>query len=435
MKFFLYSVYGDGLYFAPLLIAEGADCVSFIEDAEFKHLYDGVVPKYESLTMWMSKITKDDVVIFDANSDGTVETYKKLRARGITNIIGGTEFAHKLEHDRIFAMKLLAENGVLIPETYAIKNNAEGISFLKSNPGKYVYKPNGEGKSSAQTYVSTTAEDMIAFIQKQPNQEYILQKFVEDGICEVGCEMYFCKGKPLIAPAHCIETKKYGVGNTGVNTGCMSSVTWFDTEIGNPCTDQTWEHLFDVFAKEQYSGSCDLSGIVDKDGAFWALEFTPRFGYSQELALYQLLDEKISMLWEYIAKGKAVEIERLKGYGLCARVSVPPYPLESTDETKAEFKKFVAPLKDKPIVIDAHGDIDYNFMDMKMKGKETVFAGIHAILVELATIDKDIEKAQERVWKAFKDIHIGDTYMRKDAFQDAIDQIPLLKKVGFWGAD
>lgn len=437
MTFFLYSVFGDGLVFAPLLINEKAEVSTFIENAEFKRLYDGIIPKYESLGMWMSKITKDDIVVFDSNSDGTVAVEKKLRAKGITNIIGGSEFAHKLEHDRVFGMKLLAENGVNIPETYAFKNNAEGITFLKKNNGKYVYKPCGEGKASTQTYVGTTSEDMVSFIQKQPNQDYILQKFVEGGICELGVEMYFSKGNPLIAPSHTIELKKYGVGNTGPNTGCMSSVTWFDDEIGNPTTEQTWEHLFDVFKKEGYTGACDISGIVDKKGKFWALEFTPRFGFSQELALYQLLKEKISTFWEYLAKGWAIEIDRAPEYfGLCARVGVHPYPVESTDETKEAFKAIIKAngIAGKPVVIKDHDNIDYNFMDIKTKDDGLVMAGVHAILVELATRDKDLAKAEKRVWDAFKDIQVGDTYTRKDMFTDAIEQMPKLKSVGFWGS-
>ena len=431
---YFYSKYGDGLYFVTELMKEGKRVFTFIESKDYKHILDGMITKYESLTYWINSIKKDDIVVFDYNTKQGVDTYKKLKQRGINNIIGGSEFAYKLEHDREYAMRLLASNGILIPDTYPIKSNAEGITFIKSNEGKYVYKPNGENTGSAETYVARNGKDIIDFIQARPDQSFILQKFVPDAICEIGIEAYFSKGNLVNGISHTIETKKFMPGNKGCNTGCMSSVSWFDTEDNNELFDKTWKNILEVFKKEEYTGPCDISGIIDKLGDFYALELTPRFGYSQDINLYRLLEELISTFWESLATGKCTEIERNDSMFACTgRGSIPPYPLEPKKGLEQQTKDWFKDTENTPVIYEQNESCDYFLIDVKKNKKnEIVTAGINGIVCEIATKDTDIMKAQKRICKAMDGFLMGDFQFRIDMFDDAFKQIPKLKELGLF---
>ena len=441
--FYLYDVYGDQLPLTTILKKEGADCFTTIQDEDSKVLYDGITKKLE-LEEWKQAIKPEDIVVFGYNTEQAVETYKELTARGISNIVNGSDFAFNLEINRILAMKLLTAAGIKIPETFAFTKNQEALDFLKENEGKWVYKPCDEASGSDDTQIAETSEEMGIYIESRPDMEFILQRFIVDGICEVGVEIYFSKGTP-IAVAHCIETKRFLSGDWGGNTGCMSSVTWFDGSIeNNPTIDQTWGKLFPYFKKLGVTGTYDLSGIVDKSGNFWALEFTPgRWGYSQEWALWQLVKMPISTMLEGMAKGTLKSIDCLYDqYGTCARGSLAPYPLEGKinkddpdKDTQAERKKLVGLTAGKPIILKRHDDITYNFVDVKSDEEgNLITAGVDLIVCELSTKDKDIMKAQERTIAAFKDIKLSGLQIRSDMFQDAFKQIPQLKEVKFWGS-
>jgi phosphoribosylamine-glycine ligase len=441
MIFHLFTTCGDSLPLVNILSSEGHKVNVFIQDSDCKKLYEGIATKFLSETMWANQIKKEDIVIFDSNSPQIVAMHDLLIKRGITNIIGGTEFAFKLESDRAFGMRLLAENGIKIPDTYIFKNKAEAVKYLKANEGKYVYKPSGDTQEgSAQTYVAVNGIDLIDFIEAQPERDFILQKFVENGVGEIGNELYFRKGEPIYPLSHTFETKKFMPGNLGQNTGCMSSVTWWDNtdNAENDTFNQTWANLLAVFKKEQYTGACDISGIIDKDGIFWALELTPRFGYSQEWALWQITLMKIGEMLEKVSRGTIKEIKPdMDYYGFAMRLSIPPYPLESTKDNKKEYKKLIEFTNDTPIVVKEKPGITYHLMDVKAgKGKyqgKLLTAGVDGIVGELCCRDKSIENAQKRILEAAKDVLMGDLQYRNDCFSDAEKGIKEFQRVGYWG--
>jgi len=439
MSIFYYTLFGDGLYFIPEIMKEGEKVITYIDEKGYKRLSDGIIDKRESLTTWMSEITKEDTVVFDYNTKNGVDICKKLKSKGITNIIGGTKFAYDLEHNRAFAMRMLAQNGVLIPDTFVINSNAEGVKFIKQNEGRYVYKPDGEDCASEETYVSENGKDMIDFINARPNQTFILQKFIEDAICEIGIECYFSKGKLVKGISHTIETKRYGVGKDGIgrgpNTGCMSSVCWFsDEEEQGKIFQKTWAKGLHVFEEQEYTGACDISGIIDKKGDFYALELTPRFGYSQDITLYRLLKMPISTFWKGLANGTITEISiDLTKYACSARGSIPPYPLEQRKPFEAQVKEIISDTVNTPVIWKPHADVKYHWIDVKKnKQGELITAGIDAIICEVTTTGKDLKITQDVVISAMDDIQLGGFYFREDMFVAAINQIPKLKSIGLF---
>lgn len=434
MKFYIYSVFGDELPLACILESEGSEVVCTIQTPSYGNICEGILNKKDPES-WEKEITPEDIIIFGSNTREGCEVADRLRERGCSKIIHGSDFGFKLEHDRAYGMQLLKDAGVKIPDTYAFKSNKDAIAFLLDNEGHYYYKPSKEDSASEDTYEGKTTADLIEFIRRQPEQDFIIQRYVEDGIAEVGCEVYFSGGNPMLAPSHTIETKRFGAGNTGSNTGCMSSVSWFDDSFDNPTMDQTWKKLFSIFKEMNYQGACDLSGIVSKSGEFSALEFTTRFGYSQEWALFQCLNQSITSLMISIASGEGVEMERTPEYfGLCARTSFLPYPQEEKKGIEKEFRTIVSKTAGQEITYTEHEGINYYFIDVMQKDGKLMTAGADGIICEVATKDLGIMTGQERVHEACKDIHVGNLYWRTDMFEDAFSGIAKLKEAGFWGS-
>jgi phosphoribosylamine-glycine ligase len=269
---------------------------------------------------------------------------------------------------------------------------------------------------------------MIDFIQARPDQEFILQKFVPDAICEIGIECYFSKGK-LINISHTIETKKFMPGNLGPNTGCMSSISWFCKE--DELFNLTWKKILHIFEAEKYTGACDISGIITKDGKFNVLECTSRFGYSQDIDLYGLLDMKISDMWIGLANGtlESFECDRRKFAGT-ARGSIPPYPVEVKKGFEKQVKDLIADTINTPVIFKQHDDCNIFWIDVKKNKKgELITAGIDAIICEVRSVDTDIMKLQDKVLSQLKDIKLGDFQYRNDCFKDAFEQIPQIIKM------
>jgi phosphoribosylamine---glycine ligase len=62
-------------------------------------------------------------------------------------VVGGTPYSDRLEDDRAFGQQELKNAGVSIipPENFTSFDDA--ITFVESNPGRYVIKPSGEAQN------------------------------------------------------------------------------------------------------------------------------------------------------------------------------------------------------------------------------------------------------------------------------------------------
>ena len=77
------------------------------------------------------------------------------------------------------------------------------------------------------------------------------------------------------------------------------------------------------------------------------------------------------MLWDYMARGDGVTSECDKtAYGVEARCSVPPYPLEQKKGFEKETQKLIFDSRNTPIVFKPHENITYDWVDVK-KGKNS----------------------------------------------------------------
>jgi phosphoribosylamine--glycine ligase len=93
---------------------------------------------YEKVNDWEEYKDWADTIIFDDVGFGIIAD--KLREEG-KNVIGGTVYTDRLEMDREFGQNEMKRVGMLVLPHWDFEDFNSAISFIKNNPGRYVFKP------------------------------------------------------------------------------------------------------------------------------------------------------------------------------------------------------------------------------------------------------------------------------------------------------
>jgi phosphoribosylamine---glycine ligase len=176
---------------------------------------------------WIRAAGPDGVLLFENVAHGRGEVQDALR-RGGFNVIGGSAFGDRLENDRAYAQRVLADLGFSICPTREFSERAAALAFLDAHPGRYVLKFNGP-TASINNYVGRIPDgrDVRAFLARLPPpgdaaETCVLMDHVE-GV-EMGVGAYF-SGNEFLEPA-CLdwEHKRFFPGDLGELTGEMGTV-------------------------------------------------------------------------------------------------------------------------------------------------------------------------------------------------------------------
>ena len=132
---------------------EGHEVKVFIKSEDDKDVYDGILEKVNSWEEW-----KDwaEIIIFDDVGFG--EIADELRKQGKL-VVGGSSYTDKLEIDREFGQNEMRKAGMLILPHWDFDNFNSAIEFIKSNPGRYVFKPSGNTPSDEKGILFLAQED------------------------------------------------------------------------------------------------------------------------------------------------------------------------------------------------------------------------------------------------------------------------------------
>ena len=320
----LMSAFGDGLWFAALMAKEGNTVHATISDERFSRTLEGIIPPVTIIGKGdIESPDKYDLIVFDLSGMGEAADY----ARTLTPVIGGSVFADKLEHDRLFGIEYMQKCGIAVPLFEHFDNAADGISYLKKTKKRVVFKPCGP-TDCASTYVSKNHEDMIRYMdvlfRKSHVKEFILQTFIPG--TELSTEAWITQDG-YCAVNHTLETKKLMAGDIGPATGCSGAVTWMPTRETS-AFKQGLKKATKQLGDDGYCGPIDLNSIC-ADGELYGLEWTPRFGYEGACNLTRLLPIPFGDFCYQVASGKTPSpLIPAHGFSATIRLSVPPYPME-----------------------------------------------------------------------------------------------------------
>jgi phosphoribosylamine--glycine ligase len=238
-------------------------------------------------------------------------------------VIGSSAYGARLENDRAYAQRTLAELGFSTAKTFEFSDPNAATQFIDQRPARYVLKSNGP---DAPTFVGrlSTGKDVQAVLEadgKFVGSSFVLMDFV-DGI-EMGVGAYF-NGTDFLEPA-CLdwEHKRFFPGDLGELTGEMGTVVtysrtklFFDRTLGKMAT-----HL----RENGYCGYINLNTIVNERG-IWPLEFTCRFGYPGYAILDPLQRTKWADLLRAMLNRSTLQFDTEPGFAVGIVITTPPFP-------------------------------------------------------------------------------------------------------------
>jgi phosphoribosylamine--glycine ligase len=327
-SFFFHSNDGDSLPVVQRLIREGHTARMYIANKESKKVGEGLVPKATSLSP-----KKGDIIVFDMTGYGKVADL--MRKQGY-QVIGGSHLADQLERDRGFAMTVMRNADIPVPETVEFRDLRDADRFLsKRNPAEGWYiKPFGENDCS-DTYGAKDVAEMVRWFDSIREaglvpKRFLLQKKMKDSSA-LSFEGWFDGDKWVLPWNSTIEDKKLFVGDVGPNTGWMANLVWAYEQKMPKLAMKTLARLASLL-RGRYCGPIDINVIFDEKGEPHGLEFTPRFGYGAIQALMLLVGGDFGAQLAGFAAGRLHSFQvATDQYSLAINVSTPPFPSEASE--------------------------------------------------------------------------------------------------------
>ncbi len=413
MKFFFYSVKGFSLSLAQRIQAEGNEVKFYQEEVNRKsrgRVGEGLVPLVESV-----RVDDDSVVVFDFTGAG--KKADELRRRGFAVCCGGT-FNDALEHDRLFATRLMAASGIKVPPTAGFTNIKEGIEFAQHHGKPLVFKPHGKDIPAALTVVADSNEELVKDMERVARAvgedlDFELQEKVEG--LEVSIEGWF-NGQDWVFHSinSTLEEKRFLTGGLGPNTGCMGNVVFFYRHARPKLAKDTLLKLTNYLRRVDYRGPLD----VNTKGGF-ALEFTPRLGYDAIQTMVELLDMEIGRMFSDVARGQAKQFKVNFGFATGVTMTVPPHPGDNVEELAEE--------QGTPIRMPDNLMKHFHLGDVMLDGDgDLVTAGNDGIVGIMTAVGPTVTESRKVVYERVRKVLVPDVQYRLDIGERAIREVPEL---------
>jgi len=434
MKIIFMSNSGESLPIVWRLRREGVDAGIYLHSPQYRHNYDGIVPKIKVKDL-KRELKKAEIVVFDITrpNEKTKQDATLLKIFGLKNsspsvfgpvaeklrkdhkVIGALNVTEAIELKRVRGIKTAEKMGFAIPEFHEFKTLKDGAKFLQRRKDLWVFKPEGNQDLDL-TYVEKFPGELITkmldewLVRISDKCEYILQKKIDGA--EVSTEVWIGEQGPRHFN-HTIESKRLMDANLGPAIGSQSNTIWIKKTRGLLTGPMT--KMADYLKSKGYIGPCDANCII-KDGKAYFLEWTPRFGYDAIYCLLTLLKGKLS---DFFLKDFDVEFH--DGYAASQRISIPPYPYDIPllRRNYAKDVSIVGGLKDYPFfwAQDVYSDVG------KLK-----CAGADGILGIVTARGKSLAEAWGRLYNAIGKLKVC-SYLqhRTDGLADAEKRIKGLK--------
>ena len=280
------------------------------------------VPNWESELDWIRAAGQDGFILFENIGLGYGEIQDRLRREGL-NVIGGGTYGARLENDRVYAQRVLAELGLVTLPIFEFSDIDEATQFIDQRPARYVLKSNGPDAPSfvGRHQMGADVRAMLVSGEKVVAPSFVLMEFI-DGV-EMGVGAYF-NGEDFLEPA-CLdwEHKRFFPGDLGELTGEMGTVVTYSRT--KRFFDRTLAKIAPLLRANRYCGYINLNTIVNQEG-IWPLEFTCRFGYPG----YAILDPLQKTSWANLFRGmrtrSALRFDTEPGFAVGIVITTPPFP-------------------------------------------------------------------------------------------------------------
>ncbi len=385
---------------------EGHEVKVYIDSKDDADVYDGIL---EKVVKWEDHIDWADVVIFYDTGFGAAA--EKLRKKGKLTI-GGSVYTDKTEEDREFGQEEMKKCGMNILPHFNFHEFDLAIEFLKTNPGRYVFKPNGEAGDEKSLLFVGEEEDGRDILELLEHNKHVwhkkikyfqLQKFIAGVEVAVGA---FFNGKKFIMPINInFEHKKLFPGERGPSTGEMGTLMYWTG--ASSIFSNTLAKMETTLAASGYVGYYDINCIVNGRGIY-PLEITARFGYPTISVQIEGIGEAMGEFLIKLAGGQDFEIKTKKGFQVGVVIAVPPFPYKS-DDIFYMFKESSIIFKNPNAIEGIHlGD------NKKIDGGDLQLAGVYGYALVVTGSGLTVEEARNQVYNRIKNIRLQSMFYRVD---------------------
>jgi phosphoribosylamine--glycine ligase len=303
-------------------IGDCADLAAlYLHLAEDGHEVKICIGHWEGELEWVRAAGSDGCILFENVGAGRGALQDSLRSDGL-NVIGSSAYGARLENDRGYAQRVLAELGLSTAAVFEFSDADTARLFIDQRPTRYVLKSNGP---DAPSFVGRhpAGKDVQALLAagSQIGPSFILMDYI-DGV-EMGVGAYF-NGSDFLELA-CLdwEHKRFFPGDLGELTGEMGTVVTYSRTKG--FFDRTLAKIAPLLRQNGYCGYINLNTIVNDKG-IWPLEFTCRFGYPGYAILEPLQRTPWAELFKTIVSRSGLRFETEPGFAVGIVVTTPPFP-------------------------------------------------------------------------------------------------------------
>lgn len=381
---------------------------------------------------WIREAGPDGIILFESVSEESGALQDTLRADGF-QVIGGSEFGDRLENDRAFGQKTMAEFGMQTARTWEFDDAAPAVAHIDAHPGRYVLKFSGvESFGAGDNYVGRMRDgrDVAAMVKARMRQRegqptrFILMDHV-DGV-EIGVGAYF-NGQDFLEPA-CLdwEHKRFFPGDLGELTGEMGTVATY--EGTKTFFDLTLARMAPLLRHNGYLGYININTIVNEAG-IWPLEFTCRFGYPGFAILAPLQQTSWADLFRAMVSRTSTRFDTRPGYCVGIVMTTRPFPFT---------RSWVPEEVGMPVLVEgevsAEDRANMHWGEMALDdGGEPVTAGFHGWTMVVTGTGPRVDDAQEAACTLADRIVIPNVRYRRDIGDKLINgDLTTLRALGLF---
>lgn len=400
-KILIVSREGLGAWFSLRLLEEGNSVDVWIQKSYYQGVLSNIIPK---VLTDKPNFSAYDLILFDVT--GTPKLAEEALLASPT--LGDGNLHCQLEDDRLFGIEVMENVGINVPFYEAFDDIGEAKRFIRKTNKRFVFKPSGDNQSTATTYVSKDAEDLLRYLEKvsasSKGSEFILQEVVNG--TEISTEAYF-NGTDFFLLNGTLEEKKFMNGRLGPNTGCSGNLVWMYNSIKPPAI---FRHglgkMKDFLQQYGFRGMIDLNTIVT-ESQIYGLEWTPRFGYDASATIFSRIESPLGDFLGNVATGNPGNATTGSPFAASVRISIPPYPSEIKGEHPESIP--IEGVEEDECIKDCY------LYDCTLDNNgELVSAGVSGFIMAPIAGGESIAQSFGRSYSKVDKIHIPDMQYRTD---------------------
>ncbi|HAT73591.1 MAG: Phosphoribosylamine/glycine ligase [Candidatus Moranbacteria bacterium GW2011_GWF2_36_839] len=422
----------SGADLAYRLKKEGHSVRLFIEDKTQNHNFEGLVEKTKDWKNDLGWVGKNGLIVFDSSGYGKIQD--ELRKKGYA-VVGGSEFADRLEHDRQYGQKIISVCGMKIIPSINFSCTKSAIKFVEENEGPWVVKQNGHINTGF-NYVGQLKDgkDVISVLKNynRNNKKECISIDLQKKIIgvEIGVARYF-NGNDWVGPIEInLEHKSLFNGDLGPKTYEMGTLIWYEENEKNKLFRKTLAKMKPYLKSIKFKGDIDINCIVTQDEIF-PLEITPRFGWPSTHLHEEIHLSPWGDFLKAIAKGKHYDLKYKKGYGIVVLLSTPPFPY--IVRTKKYYPEGMDIFFKKELSEEEMEQIHFEEVSLRKNKKETQFyiSSKTGFALHVTGMGKTVEEARKNTYGLIENIVIPKMFYRTDIGLKFVERDQ--KKLEEWG--